>query len=110
MSHGLSDATVEKIRGALAYFPEVEKAVLYGSRAMGTHKAGSDIDLTLSGPELTFSVMTRIDAALDDLLLPYKIDLSAFNDLKHPELLDHIRRVGVVFYEKNAMAMESRSA
>ena len=50
MNYGLSDATVEKIQTVLAGFPQVEKALLYGSRAKGSFKPGSDIDLTLIGP------------------------------------------------------------
>lgn len=103
MNHGLSERTVEHIRGVLARFPEVDKAVLYGSRAKGTHRPGSDIDLTLCGSNLGQSQLARIDEALDDLLLPYKIDLSGMASLTHPALLDHIRRVGMVFYEKSAM-------
>lgn len=110
MNHGLSDATVRKIQGVLAGFPEVEKAVLYGSRAKETFRPGSDIDLTIFGPELTFSLLARIDEALDDLLLPYEIDLSVFSNLKHPELIDHIERVGVVLYEKNVTPLEAPSA
>jgi len=103
MSHGLSDATVRKIQAVLAGYPQVEKAVLYGSRAKGTFKPGSDIDLTLCGAELSLSLLARIDTAMDDLLLPYEMDLSLMSSLTHPALLDHIRRVGVVLYEKNAM-------
>jgi predicted nucleotidyltransferase len=107
MNHGLSDATMKKIQAVLAGFPEVEKAVLYGSRAKGTFKPGSDIDLTLCGPELSFSLLARIDTALDDLLLPYEMDLSLMSSITHPALLDHIRRVGVVLYEKSAMPAEA---
>jgi predicted nucleotidyltransferase len=104
MNHGLSDATVRGIQQVLAGFPQVEEALLYGSRAMGTFKPGSDIDLTLLGPELTFGLLARIDAALDDLLLPYEIDLSVFSDLKHPELIAHIQRVGKEFYRRQDAA------
>ena len=110
MNHGLSENTVERILGVLAHFPEVEKAVLYGSRAKGTHRPGSDIDLTLCGSGLGQTHLARIDEALDDLLLPYQIDLSDMASLTHPALLDHIRRVGIVFYEKNAMPRESLPA
>ncbi len=106
MNHGLSDTTVERIRAVLAHFPQVEKAVLYGSRAKGTHRPGSDIDLTLCGSGLGQTHLAQIDGALDDLLLPYKIDLSEMASLTHPALLDHIRRVGMVFYEKSAMPQE----
>jgi predicted nucleotidyltransferase len=102
MNHGLSEDTVKRIQEVLAHFPEVEKAVLYGSRAKGNYRPGSDIDLTLCGCGLEQSHLARIDEALDDLLLPYKIDLSGMASLTHPALLDHIRRVGRVFYEKSS--------
>lgn len=104
MNHGLSEATMKKIREVLEGFPEVEKAVLYGSRAKGTFKPGSDIDLTLCGAELSLSLLARIDAALDDLLLPYEIDLSCLTELRNPTLIDHIQRVGLPIYESKAAA------
>jgi predicted nucleotidyltransferase len=102
--HGLSGQTVEKIQAVLASFPEVEKAVVHGSRANGNFKPGSDIDLTLFGDGMTDKVMSRIYWALDDLLLPYKIDLSLFSGLKHPALVDHIRRGGIVLYDRQPAA------
>jgi predicted nucleotidyltransferase len=104
MNHGLSERTISLIRGVLRTFPQVEKAVIYGSRAKGNYKRGSDIDLTLFGGELTDRVQSRIYWALDDLLLPYKIDLSRFSDLRHPALIEHIRRVGLAIYERPAAA------
>jgi predicted nucleotidyltransferase len=100
MSFGLSDADVARIRGVFARFPAIDKAVLYGSRAKGNYKQGSDIDLTLYGKDLTTAQLGDIAEALDDLLLPYQIDLSIFAHLNHPDLRDHIERVGQVFYEK----------
>ena len=103
-AHGLAGETVEKIQAVLAGFPQVEKAVVYGSRAKGNSKPGSDIDLTLFGDGLTDKVMSRIYWALDDLLLPYEIDLSLFSGLKHPALIDHIRRIGIVLYTRQPAA------
>ena len=100
MNHGLSDATVQKIQTVLAGFPQVEKALLYGSRAKGSFKPGSDIDLTLIGPELSFSLLAQIDAALDDLLLPYMVDLSNLASIEPGPLLDHIQRLGGVLYQR----------
>jgi uncharacterized protein len=101
MKYGLQDATIGKISAVLAGFPQVEKAVLYGSRAKGNYRNGSDIDLTLYGGRgLTVNVLGKIMEALDDLLLPYTFDLSVFNDIDDPDVAGHIRRVGVVFYEK----------
>ena len=97
---GLSSATVEKICGVLASHPQVENAVVYGSRAKGTYKNGSDIDLTLEGPELTFDELLTIMGELDDLLLPYTIDLSLLRNIDHPALREHIERAGQELYRR----------
>jgi predicted nucleotidyltransferase len=74
---------------------------LYGSRAKGNYKNGSDIDLTLrGGADLTLNVIYKILDELDELLLPYTIHLSIFDDISDPDVSEHIRRVGVTFYEK----------
>lgn len=101
MKYGLSDTTIQSICNVLARYPQVERAILYGSRAKGTYKNGSDIDLSLQGTrELTLDVLYRILNDIDDLQLPYTVDLSLFEDIHDPALLDHIRRRGQVFYEK----------
>lgn len=98
MNHGLSAATVAAIHQVFARFPEIESATLYGSRAKGNHKPGSDIDLTLHGENLTPALLADIADTLDDLLLPYTIDLSIFALLDHPPLSEHIQRAGQQFY------------
>lgn len=101
MKYGLPDATIQKICSVFAKFPQVEKAVLYGSRAKDNFKNGSDIDLTLYGSgNLTLNVLYKIMDEFDDLLLPYTIDLSLFQDISDSDMIAHIRRVGVNFYEK----------
>ncbi|MEI6521123.1 MAG: nucleotidyltransferase domain-containing protein [bacterium] len=100
MSYGLPDMTIDKIKTVLTNFPDVEKAILYGSRAKGNYKNGSDIDLTIIGNALTLKTIYKIENALDDLLLPYKIDLSIYENITNPALTDHINRVGIIFYEK----------
>jgi predicted nucleotidyltransferase len=107
MKYGLSSAVVQKITAVLAQYPQVERTTLYGSRAKGNYKNGSDIDLTLHGGEnLTLSVVYRILDDLDDLLLPYTIDLSIFHDIADPDVIDHIQRVGILFYEKDTAVAE----
>jgi predicted nucleotidyltransferase len=100
MKYGLSERTVEQICALLAQYPAVERAVLYGSRAKGNYKPGSDIDLTLFGKDLTADTCATLAQALDDLLLPYTIDLSVYALLNHHDLEAHIQRVGVVFFER----------
>ena len=100
--NGLPESVLQKIRAAFVRYPQVEKAVLYGSRAKGTYKTGSDIDLTLrGGDDLTLNVLCKIANDLDDLYLPYTIDLSIFHDISDPDVIGHIQRVGVTVYERN---------
>jgi len=98
---GLPENTIAAMRRVLANHPEVDEAILYGSRAMGRHRPASDIDLTLIGPGLTSGALARIDADLDDLLLPWVIDLSSLSAISHEPLLEHIRRVGQVLYRRD---------
>jgi len=100
MSHGLTDKTVAQIHEVLASFPEVEKAMLYGSRAKGNFRPGSDVDLTLVGAGMTSKILGQIQGELEDGSLPYTFDLSILAQIMQVDLLDHIRRVGVVFYER----------
>lgn len=106
MKYGLPQSTVQKIWAVLSRYPQVEKAILYGSRAKGNYKNGSDIDLTLRGGDLSLNVIYRILDDLDDLLLPYTFDLSIFNDISDPDVIEHIQRVGVMFYDKSEAVPE----
>lgn len=101
MKYGLPPSAIQKICAVLNRYPQVEQAILYGSRAKGNYKNGSDIDLTLRGGEdLTLNVIYKIINDLDDSFLPYTIDLSIFNNISDPDVIEHIQRVGVTFYEK----------
>ncbi|MFA5815970.1 MAG: nucleotidyltransferase domain-containing protein [Bacteroidales bacterium] len=100
MKYGLKKNIIQKIQDVFAAFPEVDEAVLYGSRAKGNFKPGSDIDLTLKGKNLNLSVMNKISMLIDDLLLPYTFDLSIFHQIHDTDLIDHIQRIGISFYKK----------
>ena len=100
MKYGLQDTTIEKISTLLSLYPQVEQATLFGSRAAGNYKNGSDIDLTLYGEALTLSTLNKIIDDLDNLFLPYTIDLSIFANISDPDIIDHIQRVGVTFYKR----------
>lgn len=97
---GLPDATLAVIRQILAACPAVEKAVLYGSRAKGTFRPGSDIDLTLFGDRLDLRMLTDIATRLEESSIPYQVDLSLWKLVDHAALREHIERVGVVFYQQ----------
>ena len=97
---GLPDKTLATIRHILAECPAVEKAILYGSRAKGNHRPGSDIDLTLIGDRLGLNTLGDLAARLDESSIPYQVDLSLWNRIDHAGLREHIERVGVVFYQR----------
>ena len=97
---GLDHSVIARIGGVLSQFPEIDRAVIYGSRAKGTYKPGSDIDLSLVGKAITEDTLLRLENLLDDLMLPYEIDLNRFETLQNEALVDHIQRVGRVFYER----------
>ena len=104
---GLEENDIQAICSVFARHPQVDQAILYGLRAKGDYKNGSDIDLTLLGSEdLTLKALYRIMDDIDDLLLPYTFDLSIFQHISDPDVIDHIRRVGVVFYEKGEVVPE----
>ncbi|HFD32311.1 MAG TPA: HsdR family type I site-specific deoxyribonuclease [Gammaproteobacteria bacterium] len=97
---GLKEKTVQSIQNALSMFPSIDQVILYGSRAKGNYRTGSDIDLTIKtkgtdGDNLLFDVM----GALDDLDLIYQFDVSIFDSISNENLVEHINRVGVTFYD-----------
>ena len=96
---GLKQSHIDAINACFTQFPEIERVIIYGSRAKGNFKNGSDIDLTIVG-DLDFRSLLKLENQIDDLLLPYKIDLSLYHQIDNPNLSEHIERVGKVFYEK----------
>jgi predicted nucleotidyltransferase len=101
MNFGLNENTIDKINQIFGAHPQVRQAILYGSRAKGNFKPNSDIDITLIGKEINLDVLNSISLEIDDLLLPYMIDLSIFEQIKDQDLIGHIHRVGKVFYDRN---------
>lgn len=108
---GLSESVVHKICAVFSRYPQVAGAILYGSRAKGTYRKGSDIDLTLCGDDnLTLRVHHRIADELDDLLLPYTIDLSILRDISDPDVLKQIERVGVALYGRRQEVIDEEGS
>ena len=99
---GLKQEQIDAICECFAQYPAIEQVILYGSRAKGNFKDGSDIDLTIIDADAAFSELSQLENKLDDLLLPYKIDLSLKRQINNPDLLNHIERVGKIFYNKTA--------
>lgn len=98
---GLNQEVVTQLGHVFSEFPEIDKVILYGSRAKGNHRLNSDIDLTVLGNQLTTSILTQVESRLDDLLLPQTIDLSDYTSLKNKALIEHIDRVGLLIYHRS---------
>jgi predicted nucleotidyltransferase len=101
MHYGLSELQFSQIIKVFAKHKEIDEVILYGSRAKGTDKPYSDIDITIKGDNINFSLQQKIEIELDDLLLPYKFDVSLFNAIDNADLLEHIKRVGKTIYRKS---------
>ena len=88
---------LELVLSVLRQHPEIESAILFGSRAKGTHSDRSDVDLALAG-SLGDLGAEAIAAELEELPLPYRFDVHALAAITHTPLLEHIERVGMVIY------------
>lgn len=101
---GLPPATLEKLNSVFARHAAIDSVLLYGSRAKGNYRAGSDIDLTIKGGEIPFDELMQIENEIDDLMLPYTVDLSQYRQLENTGLIAHIDRVGVAIYCKEKIS------
>lgn len=98
---GLRDADLAYIISVLGDFPEIEKAVVFGSRAKGNYKAGSDVDIAIFGEDISFSTVARLHYRLEDEgPLPYFFDIVDYTHSTHKDLQRHIERVGKTIFKR----------
>lgn len=109
MKFGLKEETRAKIISVFEKYPEVEEVIIYGSRAKGNYREGSDIDITIKGGKMTASILSRINCQIDELNTPYLFDISIFHQLNSSDLEEHINRAGKMFYKKQEIAEENNS-
>ena len=100
MEFGLNQETIDKINSVFENHPEIDKVIIYGSRAKGNYRMGSDIDLSMFGNDLEYDLIGKVNSEIDDLNTPYLFDISIFKLLNSPSLEDHINRDGKVFYKR----------
>lgn len=96
---GLDDRVIERIQDVFRRHNTIERVMLYGSRAKGSWKPGSDIDITLMGSSLNADVLNAVYNELDDLNLPWTFNISLFSSIENENLVAHIERVGLPLYE-----------
>lgn len=99
MKYGLPADAIDKILSVFSRHPEIDKAILYGSRALGTQREGSDIDITLVPKQGADIELGRLASELDDCNLPYLFDLSSYAVLTNAKLIAHIDQSGITFYQ-----------
>lgn len=98
---GLKQKDIDQISSVLRGFDAVLQALIFGSRARGNYKKGSDIDIAIKGDGIGYSIVSEIAYLLnDETLMPYFFDVVHYNSITNENLIDHIDRVGVVFYEQ----------
>jgi len=95
LRYGLSDETISKISSVFSAHPKIKQVKIYGSRAKGNYHHGSDIDLCIFSDELSDDELNQIKNEIDDLMLPYGVDICDFVSISNAELMEHIERVGV---------------
>jgi predicted nucleotidyltransferase len=97
---GLAPHEIALIRGVFRRFPTISEVALYGSRAKGTYRPESDIDLALVGVDDDVQAEAVADE-LDELPLPYRFDVKAYGGIKYGPLREHIARVGILLYRRD---------
>lgn len=100
MNNGLAERDIRTIHAIFRKYPEVSVVHLFGSRAQGTHKKGSDVDLAIMNTGASMETVCRIKGELEESSLPYLIDLVNYPEVKHREFREHIESVGIEFYKK----------
>ena len=101
-SFGISEKSYLLILEALIKFPEIEKAMIFGSRAMGNYKKGSDIDIAVFGEKISFEITSKLHGFLnEELPIPYFTDVINFSTIDNKELKKHILEKGIVIYRKH---------
>jgi predicted nucleotidyltransferase len=101
---GIYEKSFELIIQVFNRFPEIEEVIIYGSRAKGNYKKGSDIDLAIKGTDCSIQIAFKLSGYLNDVLpIPYKVDVANYNTITNPELKSHIDRVGKIFYKTESL-------
>lgn len=98
--YGLPPQVLARLNAVFRRWQQIDRVILYGSRAKGNFRTGSDIDLCLEAYTMQITDLLKLSGEIDDLLLPWKVDLALKHTIENPELLEHIERVGVPVYER----------
>ena len=100
MEFGLNNEDLKKMRDIFERFSTIDKVIIFGSRAMGNYKKGSDVDLAICG-NFNNSTLSKVKSLLnEEPPLPYFFDVLAYGEIESKDLLDHIEQYGMTIYKK----------
>ncbi|MCK4563836.1 MAG: nucleotidyltransferase domain-containing protein [Verrucomicrobia bacterium] len=109
MAFGLTEKDIELIRSAIEAHSEIEEVVVFGSRARGNHKNGSDVDLAVKGNRVSLRTISRLGTQLnEELPLPYQFDVIDYASIDTRALTEHIDSFGKVLFQRKASATEGK--
>jgi uncharacterized protein len=99
MDFGLNDKTINILKEFFSNYSQLDEVKIYGSRAKGDFKKGSDIDFAIYG-NIDFKLLRNICSKLEELPIPYKFDVTDYKTIENSKLKEHIDRIGKHFYKK----------
>lgn len=94
MKFGLEEQLLTNLKNIFNQFQEIEKVIIFGSRAKGNYRVGSDVDIALIG-NINSDLISKILYQIDELNSPYKYDIINYNSINNNDLISHIERVGI---------------
>ncbi|WP_428817431.1 nucleotidyltransferase family protein [Clostridium butyricum] len=99
--YGLLERDIRYIKKALEQCEEIEKAIIFGSRAMGNYKNGSDVDIAVLGELISNNTILKLNDYLNEIYpLPYFFDIINYNSITNENLKKHIDIEGEIIYTK----------
>ncbi|CAG5011876.1 hypothetical protein DYBT9275_05044 [Dyadobacter sp. CECT 9275] len=98
---GLKESDISDITQILNRYPGISRAYIFGSRAKGNYKSGSDVDIAVKGDDISYDTILNIAAYLnEETLMPYHFDVLNYQTIQSSDLREHIDRTGIMFYQK----------
>lgn len=107
MLYGLQESDLRLIIAATEALPEIEQLILFGSRAKGNQKPGSDVDLAIKGKAVTYDTVLQLTDRLNEQIpLPYYFDVVNYHSIQEPRLTEHIDNVGIVIFDRHKKELD----
>ena len=97
----LPETIVDQLKNIFEKYSNINKVILYGSRAKGTNTKRSDIDLVIANSQLDRFTLSNIKSEIEESDIPNLVDIQLLEEIDNQELLDHINRVGKVVYSRS---------